>query len=705
MIKKTSYKSQHPKQMTKHILSLSLCSAALFISPSFACGPWLPESYVSRNDEVFYAPPRLGFAAEIKHLLPATVPHAAVFEDDKTVMLSAAQELQEALKALPLADAERDRIVKNYRTFRSQLATAKQFLDRQPFEYYEPPVDVAERDAALSLLHKLKVPNDLPKEFEYYLKGALAYYRNDVVAARLNWQAVLDLPKGARHFRSVMAAYMIARTGGPKTPEAYQRVRQLVDEGYADAQGLGAASYGREARHYLYSHDCHLTPSVRYQRAIDLYFKQWQSGYSNAGHSLEITAREAWEDRDSSVVENLAAVEQSRAVLLAYVLTSYDSKLADKRRRMLSALPDAKTLTMEEAGRFALLEYQHNELATAKLWLSYAAPRDALALWVRSKLLLREGKIDEGRTLMLALTDEIEAKGNDWQRIDTKRAWAEIGLLMLREESYLEAAEYFEKAGSWEDLAYVLERLLDTDSLMAFARNHTAEIPTHGFYDGTGVAALTARRLMREAQFESAMDFFDTETRADAEDYVRAMRVASDTSKDPVDRAQHYWEAAKLMRYSGINLFGTELEPDFAWFAGSLEWGSTSGERLNNNYAPYAYGPRRKLNSVSSDERDRLKKTTVQPNKRFHYRYRAAQLAEWSAGLLPNDSKDAARIYTIAGNWLKLRDPQAADRLYKLLVVRCPNTELGKAASASHWLPSSPNDNIEPFESVSSPDS
>lgn len=704
MIKKPSYKSQHFKQMTKRIFSLSLFCAALFVSTSFACGPWLPASYVSRNDEVFYAPPRVGFSAEIKHLLPDSVPHAAVFEDDEIAIKSAVQELQEALKHLPLSDAERDLLIQEYRTFRSQLTTVKQFLDRQPFKYYEPPVDVPALDAALSLLNELEVPDGLPKEFEFYLKGALAFYRYDISTARSHWQAVLDLPKESRHFRSVMAAFMIARTGGGQVPETYQRVRQLVNEGYADAQGLAAASYGREARYYLYSADCHLTPSVRYQRAIDLYFKQWQSGYSNAIHSLKITAREAWEDRDSSVVEDLAAVAQSRAVLLAYVLTNYDAQLADKRRRMLSALPDAKAITMKEAGRFALLEYQHNELATAKLWLSYADPQDALALWVRSKLLLRDGKINEGRTLMLALTDEIEAKGNDWQRLDTKRAWAELGLLMLREERYVQAAEYFEKSESWEDLAYVLERLLDTDSLMAFARAHTVKNPTLDFYDGTGVAALTARRLMREAQFESALEFFDAEIRSNAEDYVMTMRAASDAANDPDERAQQYWKAAKLMRHQGITLFGTELEPDFAWFDGSFEWGSTSAARLHNNYAPYAYGPKRQLNTVSNDERDRLKNTAVLPNKRFHYRYRAAQLAEWSAGLLPNDSEDAALIYTIAGNWLKLRDPQAADRLYKLLVVRCPNTALGQSARATHWLPQLPDESFEPFETVADPD-
>ncbi|MDP4611726.1 MAG: hypothetical protein NWT02_11090, partial [Opitutales bacterium] len=256
--------------MTKPMFSLLFFCAVLFVSTSFACGPWLPESYVSRNDEVFYAPPRVGFSAEIEHLLPDSVPHAAVFEDDEIVIKSAVQELLEALKPLSLADTERDRLLEDYQKFRSQLTAVKQFQDRQPFKYYEPPVDVPALDAALNLLNELEVPDGLPKEFEFYLKGALAFYRYDISTARSSWQAVLDLPKESRHFRSVMAAFMIARTGDEQASETYQLVRQLVNEGYADAQGLAAASYGREARYYLYSADCHLTPSVRYQRAIDL---------------------------------------------------------------------------------------------------------------------------------------------------------------------------------------------------------------------------------------------------------------------------------------------------------------------------------------------------------------------------------------------------------------------------------------------------
>jgi hypothetical protein len=75
------------------------------------------------------------------------------------------------------------------------------------------------------------------------------------------------------------------------------------------------------------------------------------------------------------------------------------------------------------------------------------------------------------------------------------------------------------------------------------------------------------------------------------------------------------------------------------------------------------------------------------PEKRFHYRYRAAELAWWAASLLPNESEETARILHTAGGWLKARDPQAANPFYQALVLRCGGTELGRAAAKVRWFP------------------
>jgi hypothetical protein len=49
------------------------------------------------------------------------------------------------------------------------------------------------------------------------------------------------------------------------------------------------------------------------------------------------------------------------------------------------------------------------------------------------------------------------------------------------------------------------------------------------------------------------------------------------------------------------------------------------------------------------------------PEKRFHYRYRAAQLAWWAAALMPNDSEETAAVLAEAGGWLKRGDPKTAE--------------------------------------------
>ncbi|MEN8724344.1 MAG: hypothetical protein ABF322_04655 [Lentimonas sp.] len=670
------------------------------VSLSHACGPWLPASYVSRNDDVFYAPPEVGFAAELRHLLPDSVPHEAVFAMGDEEALSAEQELGEALQAMDVSVAKRDETVKQYRVFRDQLNSAKRYLETPTLDYHAPPIDTEDRAAQLAALQQLTVPVGLPTEFELYLKGALDYYVSEISAAREHWQAVLELPKSERRYRSVMAAYMIARTSGHSAPEDYQRVRELATEGLVDSQGLAAASYGWEARYFLYGYgDYRHQSSINYKRAMDLYLKQWCAGYYNATLSLRITAREVWENASDSEIAELVQDAQSRAVLTAYLLTVLDEYSNENRRRLVNALPDPKALTVAEAGRFALLEYQQNELSAAKLWLSYADAGDALALWVRSKLLLREGKIDAGRVLMLALTSEMEKNGEDWRRLDTRRAWAELGLLMLGKSRYYEAAECFHHSASWEDEAYVLERLLDRGSLIQFARADRAskDSVTKDYYDdNTSVSSLVARRLMREGEFDAAIEFFDEAALQKAKAYRVAMQLASAPETNALMRAQYYWRAAQVMRNYGMQLFGTELEPDFAWFGGSLEWGATATERLEGYYYGYS-SPSREISYVTDDEKLRLERSETRPNKRFHYRYRAIQLAELAAGLLPNDSDDAARIYVIAGSWVKLRDPQGANHLYKQLVVRCPHTELGMAAMKTNWFPKVDVDTIQPF--------
>ncbi len=54
---------------------------------------------------------------------------------------------------------------------------------------------------------------------------------------------------------------------------------------------------------------------------------------------------------------------------------------------------------------------------------------------------------------------------------------------------------------------------------------------------------------------------------------------------------------------------------------------------------------------------------------------------------MPDNSDETARVLCIAGSWLKIRDPQAADQFYKTLVRRCGKTKLGREADKLRWFP------------------
>jgi hypothetical protein len=44
------------------------------------------------------------------------------------------------------------------------------------------------------------------------------------------------------------------------------------------------------------------------------------------------------------------------------------------------------------------------------------------------------------------------------------------------------------------------------------------------------------------------------------------------------------------------------------------------------------------------------------------------------------------RLYNTAGQWLSIRDPEAADRFYQAMVRRCARTPEGEAAEAKRWF-------------------
>jgi len=159
---------------------------------------------------------------------------------------------------------------------------------------------------------------------------------------------------------------------------------------------------------------------------------------------------------------------------------------------------------------------------------------------------------------------------------------------------------------------------------------------------------------------------------------MQSLRTGWDETQASEQRARSLFTAAIIARTNGLELFGTEVGPDWRIHDGDFAEGVTAEGRTNESF---------QILAASTDELQRATAQHPEPEKRFHYRYQAASLAWEAAKLLPDNSDETARVLCTAGSWLKHRDPETADFFYKALVRRCRKTTIGQQADQMRWFP------------------
>jgi len=74
-------------------------------------------------------------------------------------------------------------------------------------------------------------------------------------------------------------------------------------------------------------------------------------------------------------------------------------------------------------------------------------------------------------------------------------------------------------------------------------------------------------------------------------------------------------------------------------------------------------------------QRERAESTKATPDKRFHYRYLAADFAARAADLVPQRSQAYAALLCKATGWLAVRDLPAATEYYRRYVAHGPHVD------------------------------
>ncbi|HEY9420192.1 MAG TPA: CDC27 family protein [Thermoanaerobaculia bacterium] len=695
-----------PRKLVRAAL-LALAATLAGAAALWACGPFFPYWFVTDEGRMMEAPTTWFRAAlaELVHPLDrrpvakAVVaergPYRQTADVDQTDiaavtsnrgLLAEYSEVREVLASYGEAVA----------SWQQEAAWAT-----QPPPRPEPPPD-------------LRVPAGLPAEFEDYLRGAIAYHQGNLIQARASWERLLDRPVPQRRYRSTWAAFMLGKAYLQEDPEVairwFERTREMVSkEFFPDPLGLAAASFGWQARAEL--------NLDRPQRALPLYFQQMKTGDPSAVPSMRRVAGKALDD--PKALKKIAVSDDARPIMTAYVISRWDRPEHDgpldpaPARKWLEALKATNPPNVNDAERLAWVAYRAGDFAAAEEWLKRASGERAMSHWIRARLFLRAGKLPEAEAALRlagrhAPTDVgmeaelFQAYENQVQPPVRPHAEGETGATQLARGEYIDAIYNLLDGGYWTDGAYIVERVLTTEELTAYMeKSWPVKLASHRpedygdrwtmLYAGMvspsqerlayDLRYLVGRRLVREGRYQEAEKFLPTSLGKLLRMLARSMAEGRDGQRPAEERARSLFHAACVTRYQGLELSGTELEPDWFIYEAQFENEPFAIARAKGQFS--RLGP-------TKDEIARARKTRVTPFKRFHYRYRGMELAKEAADLLP-DGTEKARILATAGNWVEGRDPKAAQPFLEALLSCCGETEIGQRAKRANAVPNVPD--------------
>ncbi|MGE0397383.1 MAG: tol-pal system YbgF family protein [Kofleriaceae bacterium] len=560
----------------------------------------------------------------------------------------------------------------------------------------------------------------MAREDALYTSGAQKFRAGSYEEAARDFEALLRLPPSERERWSMSATYSLGRAydvlhRNAKAIAAYRTVRELARAGFVDDDGLALSSLGQEARTAWRES----TP-----QAIRLYAQQAALGGTTGATSLLQLVRQT----DAKERRVLYRDDVSTALFALYYYTRGNELSDEERAAWKKELGRAVTSSGRGAAYMAAASYRAGEWAAAARFA--AMSKAPIATWVKAKLALRDGD----RATAEALLREVEKAGLQGNRVESEIASyeldsdpsslvrAELGLLALAGDRFAESAAWFGKANRTPEAAYVVERAMSMDELLAeVQRTQAARAIVPAAPDGVAADAVCrywdatteqdraycwgrllldiyARRLLRAHRYDEALEAFGA-NRPTADDDVDGDE-ATDNDPDPagtfvaemkraaattgIERAEHLFAASRTLRSYGMEIAGTEVGPDWRIYDGGYE-GETlclpspvhgysafavpdeSGDIPYEWDAPCVKPTKGDAALVTPLEVARVRASAPEIDQRFSYRYVASKLAEEAAGLVPPRSQAYATMLCWAALYAK-RDQARVDELYAMYV-------------------------------------
>jgi tetratricopeptide (TPR) repeat protein len=685
--------------------SIAVLLVAVLLSsgtpPGMACGPWFPRQYLQQGGMSILETPRFFSEIElntIAHDFPT--PFKAVRDEFpwRFTQQRDAADFAAALEAGAIQSEHPDAALLAHRRFREAIS---QYAGLTPDERRAIPLEMLDEARK----------GTLPSEFNDYHEGLLEYAVGHHAEARARWERLLARPEAERRYRSVPAAFMIGVLGVVENwddaPRWFAMARDLTQRGFHDESGLAAASYRRESQWHERRGDLHAAAVCALQSISSGYpAKSCVSPVDDSPQELRKFARDPLLRRIHS------------SLLLAAGTNPWNEEEPRNPRveAWLRALEDSGVRDSFGAERIGWICYRAGDYRSAARWLARASKTSPEARWLAGKLAAREGRRDvalrEYSTAVrliarteadsMELTNVMPDEDTPDCRLDAERAIVAIGAADFRT-----AFESFLHGGHWDDAAFMAERLVTINELRQivtrrpwkdeWVEKDSDQAANEGTVPDAGetfrLRWLLGRRLVREGNFPEARPFFPPRWRLALDRYVAALARGNNTKLPAQTRALALWDAAIEARYHGMELMGTEAGPDWFLHGGDFEEDDPVAYRLGRKRIDkdpesdtHKYVPLPVVLKAGAAERARLVASAPDPEKRFHYRYRAAEIAWKATRLLPDNDPRLAAMLNLAGRWLANRDEKEADRFYQSLESHCARTDLGREATKLRWF-------------------
>jgi hypothetical protein len=546
----------------------------------------------------------------------------------------------------------------------------------------------------------------IPKEFSIYLRGAVAYRSGLVDKAREQWKALLALPATERKYKTIWAAWMLARTSTTdgEAMQWYSTVKQYKKDGFPDS--IHVTDKDWTAFFSLKGGD--------YSTALTVYIKRGRDqsidSISTANNINEALSQALEKHhKDPTTIFKTFAKNKDHAIAMSYFIPRHferyvyqiDEVPHQENRKNLAlwvkALRDSNRADLDkELGICAAAAYAIQDQKSLNLCLGAMQDPTTESLWLQARLAALKGLLTEAANTYQKATESIQNEGNTPDRLPLFyngsyrqtneiandryfNLYSEYACVELGLKHYHKALDLFLTASNHPDAAYIAETLLSPTELLNYVRN--SKIAQRSEW----IKALLTRKLMRNDYFKDAKIYIQDKHLNIYDEYVAFYRIGINKALPKKARAEALESASSIYQQHGRDLF--YLENGCRPFARI----SAAGRTTHKKYDLTAYFGKPLPSAseftpkITPDELNRIKQNYVRISPVSTKDRNAANLLYRAAILLPKNDSRAAKLLWQAGDWTRA-DPKVADKYYQALVMRCPKTPLGKACEKRRWF-------------------